>query len=297
MRTRPAPTYLLPPSSAVSPDHWRLADGQELPPRLDHWDPNTDTEVSRTVEVDLDLVRSTCALHEDATFSLVPSWWSNRTRIGGRGGVVELGLNQGTVRASVMMSVPGVAVGGRLDLRTMLVLRSPGAGPSAVSPRREGAILWSDETRVSLEGAAARFPVAAVDFAEIRRLPDTAGWALEWDPDDLEAPILASVRLLINVTDEALIGALRTGSSDTRSALLRSFIGYDVARSLVHAALRSERFVSDPEVFESESVGRMLFELLALCWPGVPVKSLAVRLRDDPARIDAELQAHLDVIP
>jgi hypothetical protein len=296
MKTPPAPPYLLPPASAVSVDTWKALDGTPLPDRLDHWDPFTETELFRTVDVDVDSVRSACSLGDDATFSLVASWWSNRTRLGATGDALELGTRSGVVRATLALQVAGPVAGGRLDLRTLLVLRHPGGAPSVVSPRREGAVLWQEETRITLEGAAARFPVAAVDFAEVPRLPDTGGWALEWDAEDLDVPVLASLRLLINASDDVLLGALRSGSTDPRSNVIRSFVTYDVARTLIHTALRSEKFVDDPEVFEEDSVGRMLFELLAMCWPGVPIKALATRLQDDPARIDAELQAHLAVL-
>jgi hypothetical protein len=296
MKTLPAPPYLLPPASAVSVDTWKPPDGTPLPDRLDHWDPFTEIEVFRTVDIDLDSVRSACSLGDDATFSLIASWWSSRTRLGATGDAVELGTRSGVVRATLALGIAGPLAGGRLDLRTLLVLRHPGSAPSVVSPRREGAVLWEEETRVALEGAAARFPVAAVDFAEIPRLPDTGGWALEWDAEDLDAPVLASLRLLVNASDDVLLNALRSGSTDPRSNVIRSFVTYDVARTIVHAALRSEKFVDDPEVFEEESVGRMLFELLSMCWPGIPIKVLANRLQDDPSRIDAELQSYLEVL-
>ncbi len=296
MKTPPAPPYLLPPPSAVSVDAWKALDGTPLPDRLDHWDPFTETELFRAADVDIESVRFACSLGEDSTFALVTSWWSSRTRLGSTGDAVELGTRRGVLRATLRLQVPGPVAGGRLDLRTFLVLRHPGAAPSLVSPKREGAILWHEETRIALEGAAARFPVAALDFAEIPRLPQTGGWALEWDVEDLEAPVLASLRLLVNASDEVLLNSLRSGSSDPRSSVIRSFVTYDVGRVLVHAALRSEKFVEDPEIFEEDSVGRMLFELLAMCWPGIPIKALATRLREDPARLDAELQAHLGIV-
>jgi hypothetical protein len=296
MKTPPAPPYLLPPASAVSGAAWTGPDGTALPDRLDHWDPFTETEVFRTVEVDADSVRSACALDEGATFALVTSWWSSRTRLGAMGDAVELGTRGGVLRATLSLQVPGPVAGGRLDLRTLLVLRHPGSAPSLVSPKREGAVLWQEVSKVALEGAAARFPVAAINFAEAPRLPDTGGWALEWDVEDLDAPVLASLRLLVNVSNEVLLNSLRSGSPDPRSTVIRSFVTYDVARTLVHAALRSERFVDDPEIFEDESVGRMLFELLAMYWPGIPIKALATRLQEDPARLDVEIQAHLEVL-
>jgi hypothetical protein len=293
MRTSSAPPYLLPPAAAVSASAWKSSDGSALPDRLDHWDPFTDTEVGRTVDVDADLVRSACSLDSDATFAVLASWWSSRTRLGAMSDAVELGTRGGVLRTTLALVVPGPAAGGRVDFQTFLILRHPGAAPSLVSPRREGAILWNEEVRVAFEGAAARFPVASVDFTAVSRLPDDGGWALEWDIEDLDGPVLATVRLLLNERSETLMNAVRSGSTDPRSTVMRSFVMYDVARTLVHGALRSERFVENPETFDEESVGRMLVEFIALCWPGVPITALATRLQEDPVRIDAELQAHI----
>ena len=68
---------------------------------------------------------------------------------------------------------------------------------------------------------------------------------------------------------------------------------FDVARSLVHGALDNEDFVQRPEEFEEGTIGRMLSEILGLYWPGVPVATLCTRLREQPQRLDAELQAAL----
>ena len=141
MKTQPAPPYLLPPASAVSVESWKASDGSLLPERLEHWDPFSETQVFRNVDVDLDAVRSACALGEDATLAIVAGWWSSRTRLGGAGEPIELGMREGVVRATLALDVPGPVSGGRLDLRTVLILRHPGTAPSVVSPRREGAVL------------------------------------------------------------------------------------------------------------------------------------------------------------
>jgi hypothetical protein len=296
VKTAAATPYLLPPENAVSDHAWTTEDGRPIPERLEHWDPFTDTEVFRTVELDADAIRDACELGPDASFALAASWHASRTRLCAAGPVVELGTLSGLVRAPLSLSVPGAAAGGRLDLRTRLVLRHPGAKPGPISPRREGATLWSEETRIALEGGSSRFPVTAVDFTAIQRLPDAGSWAVEWDAEDLDAPVLGGLRLLINSSDEALLSALRSGSADSRANVIRRFITFDVARALVHSALRNERFVADPESFEGGSIGRMLFELLAMCWPGMPVKALLARRQEDPSRMDAELQAHVGVL-
>jgi hypothetical protein len=135
--------------------------------------------------------------------------------------------------------------------------------------------------------------VTAVDFEGSGRLPVDAGWALEWNPEQLEGPVLGDIRLLVNSRDDVLLSALRSGAADPKATVVRSFILFDVARSLIDGALTNESFVSDPDRFEEGSVGRMLSELLAAAWPGVPVATLLSRRRDDPARLSAELQAHL----
>jgi hypothetical protein len=296
MKTASVPPYLLPPEDAISEQPWTTEDGRPLPERLDHWDPFTDTEVFRTVEVDADAIREACQLPPDASFALAPSWYSSRTRLGAEGTVVELGTLGGLVRAPLSLSVPGAATGGRLDLHTRLVLRYAGADPGPISPRREGATLWSEETRVALEGGSSRFPVTAVDFSAIQRLPDDGSWAIEWDAEELEAPVLGGLRLLVNSSEEALLSALRSGSADSRANVIRRFITFDVARALVHGALANDRFVADPESFDEGSIGRMLFDLLAMTWPGMPVKALLARHLEDPSRLDAELQAHVGVL-
>jgi hypothetical protein len=297
VKTPPAPPYLLPPEDAVTADAWRMSDGSPVPERLEHWDPFTDIDLVRIVNVNVDAVRAACQLGVDSALAVSASWVSTRTRLGDEGSPVEIGTLDGRVRLPVGVRVPGVNAGGRLDIRTRLVLRSRGTDPSPISPKRPGAVLWTQDVRLELEGAAARFPVSPADFRAIARLPDTGAWALEWDPEALEAPVLGAVRLLVNVAEESLVAALRSGSADVRSTMVRSFLTYDVARSLVHGALQNERFVDGPETFDDGSVGRMLFELLASCWPGIPVKALASRRLDDPARLDAELQSFLRVLP
>jgi len=275
---------------------WTGPDRLPVPEALEHWDPYTDVEFHRIVELDLDLVRNACQLPPTSSFALLASWYSNRTRVGGTGTLLELGDTPGRVRAALSVTVPGTSAGGRLDLRTRFVLRFAGTDPSPLSPKREGASLWADDQSVHLEGAAARFPIAAVSFDSVPHLPSSASWSLEWNPEDLEGPVLGAIRLLLNAGDELLLKAVRTGSSDPRATVIRSFVMFDVTRSLVHGALRSDRFVADPDGFEDGSVGRMLSDLLTACWPGVPVKALAERLIHEPSRLDAELQGQLGAL-
>ena len=295
MKTPAVPPYLLPPSNSVVAGPWVSGDGVVVGEKFEHWDPFTDIELFREVDIDTDAVRSSCQLAGDSSLGLAASWFSNRTRVAGRAPTVELGTLGGRLRAPVSIRIPGQSSGGRIDIRIGLVLRSRGSRTSPISPSTQGAILWRDEARVLLEGTAARFPVSVIDFASSSRLPDAGAWSLEWDPDALETPVMGGLRLLVNSQNQSLLDALRSGSSDPRSSTIRLFVHYDVARSLVCQALASERFRAEPEAFESESIGRMLFELLNEVWPAIPVAALVARLNTEPGRLDAELQAYVGI--
>lgn len=296
MRTPSAPPYLLPPEDVVSAGAWEYVDGGEVGDRVAHWDAFTDLSFSRTVRVDLDATRSACGLAADSAFALGASAYSNRTRLTITSAPVELGTLAGRVEAPLTLVVHGAEAGGRIDVRTRLVLRAPGTGGTVIAPRRAGSILWTDESRIALEGSSARFPVSAIDFSATTRWPDGATWALDWNSRELEAPVLGGMRLLVNSASDALLDALRSGSHDARAVILRNFVTFDVARALVHGGLAREEFVAAPEAFDEGSVGRLLFELITATWPGAPVPALAARSRDDPARLDAELQAHLGTL-
>lgn len=296
MRTPVAPTYLIPDDACVSAGPWIGVDGDQIGDSIDHWDPVTDVLLTRALTIDLDAIRSQCRLGPDAAFAVVASWRSpTGTRLGGAGEALELGALDGLVRGPVSVEIPGPESGGRVDLTTRLVLRATGSEPSPISPRRVGAVLWTDTQRVALEGSAARFPMAAVDFTTLARVPDGAAWYVEWDPQDLDAPVLGGMRLLLNTIHPRIISAVRTATDDPAAPIIRSLIQCDVARHLVRTALDTESFVSAGDVFLDESVGRLLADLIEIVWPGIPVPALRARALQDPSRIDAEVQAALGV--
>lgn len=288
--------YLLAPKDSVVAREWTTPDGLPIPDRFEHWDPFTEVELFQSVDLDMAAVRDACQLGDKAAFAVVGAWYSYRTRLGDAGAPVELGTTSGLVRAPLRVAIPGSLAGGRVDLRTRLVLRHPGPDPSRISPRRVGATLWADEVTVAFEGSSSRFPVTPTDFTSTPRLPDRGGWMLDWDPEDLAGPVLGGLRLLVNSSDTALMGALRTGSSDSRAGALRAFLRLDIARTVVRAVLDNDDFVENPERYDEGTIGRMAFELLAMAWPGLPVRALRARATEDPGRLEAELQSHLGVL-
>ena len=297
MRTPVAPTYLLPDDDVVTAGPWTDTDGTEIADRIEHWDPFTDLALARAVTVNLDAVRTQCELGERSTFAVIATWRSpTRTRLGGAGERVGLGDLAGVVRAPLSLTIAGRETGGRLDLTTQLVLRSPGPDPTPISPRRPGSILWTETQRVALEGAAARFPTAAVDFSGIARVPDNAAWYLDWDPHDLSQPVMGGLRLLVNQANERVVSAVRTASADAAAATIRTVILVDVARQVIRGSLENEQFVAAPDSFPDNSVGRMARDLIATVWPGLTVDSVRGRALSQPPRFEAEIQAALDLM-
>lgn len=297
MDTPVAPTYLLPDDDAVTLGPWLDHAGSEVAERIAHWDPVTDLELTRAATVDLDAIRSQCGLGPDSAFALLAIWRTpTRTRLGGAGAPVELGLLDGTVRAPITVRVQGREAGGRLDLTTRLVVRTAGSAATPISPRRAGAILWTETDRVMLEGSAARFPTAAVDFSDVQRVPDAAAWYLDWNIDDLAHPVMGGVRLLLNRGNPRIVSAVRSATDDPSAQLIRSIIRSDVARQLVRAALGNDEFTASPDSFPDDSVGRLIRDLIATIWPGIPVDAVRARALQSPARFDAEVQAALEVL-
>lgn len=290
-----AATYLRVDEASVTAEPWTDDGGAQVGERVEHWDPVTNLQLVRTVTLDLDAIRAQCLLGADASFALLASWYSNRTRLSGHGMPVEFGGLSGLVRTIVGLSVPGAQAGGRVELRTRVLLRSAGANPSPISPRRPAAILWSDVERVLLEGSAGRFPIAAVDFAAVARVPDDAAWFIDWDPHDLSHPVMGSVRLLVNRSNQRVASAVRSGTPDPGAPMLRSIIRVDVARQLIRSGLANDEFVSLPDGFAEDTVGRMIRDLITTVWPGVPITAVRERALADPARFEAEIQAALEI--
>lgn len=291
MRTSAVLPYLAAPAHALTADVWTTDTGAVLPDRLEHWDPFTDLALARTITIDLDLVREHCRLGPDASFALTTGWYATATRLSDAS-AVDLGDLQGLVRATTSLVVPGHRVGGRVALRSRLILRHCGSDASVISPRIPGTILWRDEASVEIEGSSGRFPVAAVDFTATSHHTESA-WVLEWDSHDLAQPVLGGLRLLLNSAHPTLTSHLRMGADDPAAAVIQSFLTYDVARTLISGALRDERFTASPRGFDEDTVGRAISDLIDVCFPGVPISTLATWLAENPERLDSGLQASL----
>ena len=147
--------------------------------------------------------------------------------------------------------------------------------PSPISPRRAGAILWTDEDSVMLEGRRGSVSGERGGLRDDPATPGCAAWVLEWDPDDLESPVLAALRLLVNTNDTQLLRRFGPAAPTSAAAAVRASSPTTSHARLCTGRCSTTDSSEDPEIFEDGSLGRMLFELLSTTWPGIPIRDAA----------------------
>jgi hypothetical protein len=290
------PAYPLPATDVIQAGPWRFGEGEELPERLVNWDPATELDVFREIELDPDRLIAEAGLGDDAQLRLLPMVRSDLTglRIVGTATDVNLSSSAGAAHP-IALRVPGEKLGGTVTIATRLVWLS-GSSPGSLGPTRPGSELWGDEVRCILEGEGSRFPVSAVSFSGLATLDAAAAWTLDWEPSRLEDPILGAVRLLVNTDHPRVRDSIVSGSEDPGADVVRALVHFDVARTLITTALRDETFVESAEAYPEGSVGRTIADLLGVHWDEAPT-ALAARMRNFPRQFEMELQARFRPVP
>ncbi|WP_226366431.1 hypothetical protein [Pseudonocardia sp. ICBG162] len=283
--------YRRPPADVLSTGPWLLVGEDslhELGHEISDWDYGTTLRLRRPLRVDGLRARRSCGLGPDAELDLSVVWSSSSSGL--RGLARRQGLPAADdVPVEIEFELPGDELGGRLDLRTVVTLRSAGQDtPSPISPRRPGSTLWSDEQSVLLQGDAVLFPLSVVDFSTLP-YPDGATWHLELG-HDLEAQALGSILLLANerrgLVTRALAAAADPTDADRR---VLSTIRTDVIRSLVEQALVDDHFDPD-EAHPAGSVGALLAAVLRTAFPDRTVEALRTERRHDPILFTSRVQ-------
>lgn len=288
--------YMLPVEEAIVAEPWLMADGRELPLRLPDWDPATDLHLVREVLIDGQKLTASAALDPSAEVILFPTIRSDATglRMTGRAARVDFS-GTGDARHQISLDVRGSSLGGTITASTALVWLA-GPNSSGLEPTLAGSELWADQVRCVLEGGSARFPVSAAPFSELPMLDPAAAWSLDWEYERLEEPVLGSMRLLINSEHPRIRKSILSGSKEPGADVVRALVHFEVARTLLAAALRNEEFLTAPESFDEGSVGRTIADLIQLHWDESPMV-LAARMRDYPRQFEMELQARFPPIP
>lgn len=267
---------------------------------LSGWDPGMDVHVNMTVKVDRALLQQECQLAGNDVVRLAIVWQSSGTQLRGAGPSVDFplsGENDGpgaeVLEIKLEAKIPGDKVARRLDVEARLTLAGIGLSDSPIAATSPGSRLWDVRETILLEGDASRFPVETVDFTTRSSLPDSAGWYLEWDRHDLEAPLHGRLRLLINSENKMVREAVLAPGGTPEAAALVATIEYTVAHALIVGALADEAFVADPEQYEEGSVGAAIRRLLRVAFPDFSAPEVATLWQQRPDFFDSQLQSGL----
>lgn len=288
--------YRTPSANRITAGDWQLSSGGALvalPEVLPHWDPNTPVAVSRHLALDVEGIVKDCGLGTARMHALI-AWHSPGTAIRGTSSPVT--LDAATDAASLTLKVDGSSLASSLVLETQIVMIE-GRARGSLAPRLAGSILWRDRCELVLEGAGTRFPVELCDFQARSWLPENAGWYLEWDPEELDQPVLGGVRLLVNTRHERVRDAieacsLAAGVPPGPEAIVAALY-HDVGRMLIMGALANEDFVSNPRRYPAASVGRIVANLISSIFAGRDVSELSARRQSQPFGFECELQDRL----
>ena len=283
--------FLRPNAKRIEAGGWTVVtpDGQsqENPEIIPDWDYFTDIRVVRSLHLDLPGLLEDCGLASGSSIGAVLTWQSSWTGLRGATTLVPL-LNG---ENSLELPITGEQLGGRLTVSANVVL-AEAKKEHPLAPSRAGSTLWSDSTRVALEGTGSRFPIVPVPFAESGLAGGRLGaWYLSMEMLDLTASGSGSLRLYLNSSHPGVQEMLAHPASPP-SARLAEFIHYDIARQLVVQALLHDE-LDDQTVYEPDSLADMLLALLARLFPDRDLRTLQGDYRTAPGELEAEIQGRL----
>ncbi|MGW6334223.1 hypothetical protein [Nocardia rhamnosiphila] len=286
--------YRTAPEECVKAGDWCMVlDGDEipLPEAYPNWDYQTDLTLRREVRIDRPGVLAKSGLAPDAELVLAALWTSTGSKL--RGTVVRSAVPESGI-VELSGTVVGSHLGGTVLLDTVLVLSKRRHGNDRpVAPRRAGSVMWSDRSRIRLQGDAPQFPIAIVDFSRTN-YPDTAAWHLEIG-STLDSATMGSLLLLVNERYPVITEALqRAGKPTPQDRMALAMLHADVARTMVEHAIRHPEFDGDVDYLD-ETIGATLQELLVRLFPGRSLADIRLRAEQAPNVFASELQAAVRV--
>ena len=287
--------YRIPTDDVVQAEAWRLVteEGeQELPEALSHWDYQMDLRLRRSVRVDLDRAHAEAGLAVNAPLTLAAVWTATGSNLRGSAQRVPI-EGSGMLPVELEVHLRGTELGCVLIMDTALVLAEGVSDGVFAAPRRAGSVLWSDRRSLRLQGDAAQFPMAVIDFAKTS-FPDRAAWHLQIG-EKLDAATMGSLLLLINERNETAAAAFRNAANPRPvDKVVLSAIYGDAARIMIEHALRHGEFGDDAS-FEEDTLGSTLVRLCNTLFPGASINELRLRRNQSPSLFASELQASVGI--
>lgn len=286
-------------TTAVEPGDWLVTIRERtmpVPDLLDGWDYSTPIRLECQLNVDLDGVRSECALEADTTIIATAIFWAsstNRRQVGAMRKVDRSG------EFAMEFEVDPTVVGGKLTLYRQLLLEQGGSSGGPFTATRPGSILWNEDRghrrTVLLEGDAARFPTEVLDFSAGPVAEPSAPWWLDRDFSDMDASPLASIRLYVNSSHPRIVSLLED-KEDEGTQLVRSVMAWDVGRAMIHGAIDTDEFVDGWGHFRPGTLGESLEQLVRRVWPTHDARALRGMRADDVGVFESRLQGRLDAL-
>jgi hypothetical protein len=278
--------------------HWRLtrgaADPVDLEEALDDWDATVNLRLRRSLVLDAAGIAQDCGLAEGTPLRVMAVWRASGTSARGVGTCREV-VAEGRQEIDVQVEVDGAELGRDLHLSVAVVLGTT-LPPRAITAWRQGSVLWEDAVTLRLEGGGSRFPIEEVSFPDSGiDFPDRAAWRLVWEADDLELPVLGSVRLFLN-REHPTVRMMLDHPERPDSRLVTAFMMFDVTRALVRGAVCGEAFCTRDRPWPADSVGRVVDRILKVHFRGATPGSLRQMALQDPERFDAVLQDRLGLL-
>lgn len=194
-------------------------------------------------------------------------------------------------RQQIYLTVPGSQVSGALLLEFQISLLD-GGRPAEIdfAPKKVGNTVFRVDRKVLLEGAAPRLPMLPVSFADHGIVASERSlWWLRLTTSDLFASASAAIWLWMNVDNPSILVMLEDADSPEAEAWLR-FLQVDFMRQLLREALSNDE-LSLEVAYPEESLGYVLCSVVKLL--SASLDQLQQRYREDPGRVEAELQAKI----
>jgi hypothetical protein len=193
------------------------------------------------------------------------------------------------MRQQVYLTLPGNQISGTLTLEFQISVLAIGhAVESPFAPKRLGNTVFRNDRRIVLEGTAPRLPMLPVSFAEHGIAgSSTSLWWLRLTTRDLAASASAAIWLWLNADNPFISRMLEDSESSESDAWLR-FLEVDFMRQLLREAISSDELSLQTD-YPEESLGYVLSSVVRLL--GESLDQVRQRYREDPGRVEAELQS------
>ncbi|WP_246053524.1 hypothetical protein [Paracoccus hibiscisoli] len=189
--------------------------------------------------------------------------------------------------------LPGQSLGGRLYVRTEVLLAERPSAHSPLSPNLPGARLWINIAEAALEdGGDTRFPMEIVSFSKaFKSWPhEHAPWYLSFRGTSFHGDFSGTVRLYVNADHAAFAQRVIDGDPHVLQAMLG-----DVMVQLANMALDQEDFSETVATCEDGSVGRQIIGWLATAFPSQALNAIRSIRNTRPGSFHAALHAAAEI--